>query len=74
MNLDTVSQRAGNNEEKIEKLKTFDLSFFIGKNIFGGDDFQNMFVYQLTLNTLELNSHNIKLSGYKVGIQFNKSV
>ena len=42
-----VPQSANNNEEKIEKLKTFEF-FFIGKNIFG-DDFQNTFVYQPAL-------------------------
>ena len=47
IDLNNVPQRANNNEEKIEKLKTFEF-FFIGKNIFG-DDFQNTFVYQPAL-------------------------
>ena len=50
----TVSQCAIKNEEKIEKLKTFDLSLFFGKNSLGGDGFQNIFVYQPTFNMLEL--------------------
>ena len=89
------------NEEKIKKLKTFDLNFFLGKNIFGDDVFQNMFIYQPAFNTLELQedksaeyvirwkskgvytfkltllyivfSDTIKLSRYKIEVQFNKS-
>ena len=37
-----------------EKIKTFDLSYFLGKMFFGDGGFQNMFVYQPTLYTLEL--------------------
>ena len=40
--------------KKIEKLKTFDLSYILGKIIFGDDGFQNMLFYRPTLNTLEL--------------------
>ena len=36
------------------KIKTYDLHYLIGKNIFGDDGSQNMFVYQPTFNTLEL--------------------
>ena len=46
IDFNTVSQRAIKNEEKIENLNIFDLSYFIGKNIFGDDGFQNMFIYQ----------------------------
>ena len=35
------------------KLQT-DLSYFVAKNFFGDDGFQNMFVYQPTLDTLKL--------------------
>ena len=35
-------------------LQIFDLSYFLGKNVFGDDGFQNRLVYQETLNTLEL--------------------
>ena len=38
---------------KIEKLKTSDLNFFLGKFFFGDDSFRNMFVNQQTLNTLD---------------------
>ena len=30
-NVGTISQRANKNKEKIEKLQTFDLSYFLGK-------------------------------------------
>ena len=86
----------------MKKLKTFDLSYFIGKNIFGDDGFQNMFAYQVKFNTIELKKdndtnyliswkskgvynckltpvntaflHKVKISWYKMGIQFNKSI
>lgn len=32
----------------------FDLSYSLGKNLFGDDGFQNLFVYQLTLDTIEI--------------------
>ena len=34
------------NKEKIEKLQTFNLFYFLGKNVVGDDGFQNKFVYQ----------------------------
>ena len=34
-----------------------DLSYVLGKNVLGGYSFQNMFVYQPTLNTLELKKY-----------------
>ena len=52
--VNAVSQRANKNKERIEKLKMFDLSYFLGKNVFGDDVFQNVFVYQATLSKLEL--------------------
>ena len=77
-----------------------DLSSFLNTNIFGCDSFQNMSVYQPTLNTLQvlkedkdvllvgnqneymllnlphpvLYSCITKLSLYKIGMLFNKSV
>ena len=44
--LNTVWQRFIKNGDKIEKLKTFHLIFFLSKIFFGEDGFQNMFVYQ----------------------------
>ena len=41
-------------QNKIVKLKTYDLTYFLGKNIFSDQGPQNMFVYQPTYNTLEL--------------------
>ena len=40
-------------KDKIVQLQTHVLSYFYG-NFFGDDGFQNMFVYQLTLDILEL--------------------
>ena len=40
--------------DKIVKLETHGLSYFLGKKFLGDDDSQNMFIYQQTLNTLEL--------------------
>ena len=39
-------------QDKIAKLETNDLSYYLGKNIFGDDGSQNMFVYQPNLSTL----------------------
>ena len=39
-------------QDKIVKLETHDLSYFLGKNFLGDDSFQNMFVYQIALSTL----------------------
>ena len=36
------------------KLQTHDLSYFLSQKSFVDDGFQNMFVYQPTLDTLEL--------------------
>ena len=41
-------------ENKIEKLATLDLSYFLGKSFFGDDSFQNMFAYQPTFSNSEL--------------------
>ena len=40
-----------------KKLQTFDLSCLLGKNVFGDDGFQNIFVYQPTFNMLELKEY-----------------
>ena len=54
--VNAVSQRANKNKERIEKLKTSDLSYFLGFwfLVLAFDGFQNMFFYQATLCTLEL--------------------
>ena len=36
------------------KLQKNDLSYFLGKNVFGVDNFQSMFVYQPTFDTLQI--------------------
>ena len=41
-------------QDKTVKLQKHDLSFFLGKNLFGDNGFQNMFVYQPTFYALEL--------------------
>ena len=50
----TVEQHPNKNKEKIEKLQTFDLSYFLLNKFFVDDGFQNTFVYQPAINTLEL--------------------
>ena len=35
-------------------METYDLSYFLGKSLFGDDSSQNTFVYQPTFNMLEL--------------------
>lgn len=40
-------------KDKIVKLKTHDLSYFLGRVVFGDDGFQYIFVYQAT-HTLTL--------------------
>ena len=44
--------------KKIEKLKTFDLNYFIGKDTFGDKGFQNIFVYHTRIITIELKEDN----------------
>ena len=85
----------------INSLKTKDCNFFLSRMYFiSNDGSQNVFVYQTTLDTLEINKdkgtdsvlssksmgrctfelkplytaflHSIKLSGYKIGIKFDK--
>lgn len=41
-------------QDKIEKLQTYGLSYFLGKYFFDENGFQNMLFYQPTLDTLEL--------------------
>ena len=48
----TVEQHAIRNKKKIEQLQIFELSYFLGKNYFGDDGFQNMFAYRKKLNKL----------------------
>ena len=40
------------------KLQTYDLSYLLGKSFFGDYGFQNMFVYQPSLRTLQLKKDN----------------
>ena len=42
------------------KLQTYDLNLsnFLGKSVFGDYGFQNMFVYQPSLRTLQLKKDN----------------
>ena len=41
-------------QDKILKLQTHDLSYFLGKNFFGDDGSQNMFVCQPIFSLLQL--------------------
>ena len=41
-------------QDKIAKLETCDFNYFLGKIFFGDNSSQNMFVYQPTLSTPEL--------------------
>ena len=59
--LSTVDQRSIKNEEKREKLKFFDLSFFLNKTFLGGNILQNMFVYQPTFSMLDVNKQMINI-------------
>ena len=58
-------------QDKIVKLETHDLSYFLGKIFlfFGYDGFQNLFVYQPTLSTLELKKKTRALIMFSVGNQ-----
>ena len=38
-------------------MKTYDLSYFLGKNVFDDHGSQNMFVYQLILSMLQLQTN-----------------
>ena len=88
-------------QKKLNSLITKDYNFFLGRIYFTSNDgSQNTFIYQPTLDTLELKKdkgtdhvlswksngvynsklkplytaflHSIKLSGYKMGIKFDK--
>ena len=41
-------------QDKLVKLQTFDLSYFLGIILFGDHSFQNLFVYEPALDTLQL--------------------
>ena len=41
-------------EKELKRLRIIDLSYFRGENFFRNDVFQDMFVYQPTLNTLQI--------------------
>ena len=55
-----VSQRSHKNKEKTEKTKTFDLSNFFGKMVFGDKRFQNMFAFQSIFSTIDFKQENNK--------------
>ena len=40
------------------QLQTFDFSYFLGKNYFVDDAFQNVFIYQPSFNMLDINQVN----------------
>lgn len=42
---------------KIRKLKTFNLSYFLGETFFADNNFQNLFVYQPTASMVDLKEH-----------------
>ena len=57
----TLATKAGlkAEQDKIAKLETCNFNYFLGKIFFGDDSSQNMFVYQPTLNTPELETENL---------------
>ena len=57
--VNTAEQHPNRNKEKIEKIQTFDLSYFLRKKFFVDDGFQNMFVYQPAISTLELKEDKV---------------
>ena len=71
-------------QDKIVKLETYDLSYFLVKMFFDGDGPQNVFVYQgrwSCYSLIELYSsalstqythfvHSIKFSSYQIGIKY----
>ena len=52
-------------ENDLKKLKTFDLSYFIGKNYFENDGTQNYLVFQPIDNYLKFNPKTGLLSEWK---------
>ena len=52
-------------QDELVKLQTHNLSYFLGKKFFDDDGFQNLFVYQPTLDILELKQD--KGIGYVTG-------
>ena len=52
-------------KNKLEKLKTFDLSYFRGKNAFEKDSRQNYLVFQPMYEYLENISNTINISSWK---------
>ena len=52
--LNTVKQCAIKNEEKLKKLQTFDLIFFIGKFNLGQDGSQNFWLFESIWNTFTI--------------------
>ena len=71
-----VEQRALENKEKNRKLQTLGWSYFLGKNCFGDDGFQNMLVSQPTFDTLDIKQTNDEyyLSAWKSTDIFNSEL
>ena len=46
-------------QNKIVKTEALDSGYFYGKNFFGDGSVQNMFVYQPTVNMLELKKEKV---------------
>ena len=73
--LSTVPQHTKRNREKLEKLQTLDLSYFLDKSLFVDDNFQNMFFYLQRLNLLELKedkgTDHVMVGNQKVYIVLN---
>ena len=55
----TVKLKLKAEEDKIVQLQTHDLSYFLENNFFGDDFFQNMFIYQPTIDTLQLKNKSL---------------
>ena len=62
--VNAILQCTNKNKEKIEKLQTLDLTYFLGKLFLGDNGFQNVFVYQPKQENNE----------YKVSVWISKGV
>ena len=61
-------------QDIVVKMKTYDLSYFLGKSFFGDDGFQNTFVYQPTLELKKKTRALIMLSVGNQKIYLNLNV
>ena len=69
--VNAISQCTNKNKEKIKKLQTLDLSYFLGKLFLGDNGFQNMFVCQPKFSTIDFKQENEE---YKVSAWIPKGV